>query len=151
MKNKNRTYLLLAAVVAVWGTIGYKLYSNMNPTTSKTAVVANTDFNRIQTKKGERKEIQPDYRDPFLGKIYRKKVQPKPVKKAIKKDPVMFPPIQFIGVISGKKTSYIIQINGQQEIFKTGQTQQGITLKKGTAKSVLISYKGISKTIIRMQ
>lgn len=151
MKNKNRTYLLLAAVVAVWGTIGYKLYSNMNPTTTKTSVVANTDFKRIETKKGDQREIQPDYRDPFLGKIYRRKVQPKVVKKTIKKDPVPFPPIQFIGVISGKTTSYIIQINGSQEIFKIGQTHQEITLKKGTNKSVLISYKGTSKTIIRMQ
>ena len=151
MKNKNRTYILLVAVAAVWGTIGYKLYSNMNPSTEKAAIIANTDFERIQTQKGEQRAIQPDYRDPFLGKIYRKRVQPKTIKKTIKKDPIIFPPIQFIGVISGNTNSFIIQINGQQEIFKKGQAHQGVTLQKGDMKSVTIRFKGTSKTITRMQ
>ncbi|MDT7831229.1 hypothetical protein RQM59_02500 [Flavobacteriaceae bacterium S356] len=151
MKNKNRTYILLVAVTAVWGTIGYKLYSNMNPSTEKAMVIANTDFKRIQTSKGEQRTIQPDYRDPFLGKIYRKKVRPTTKKKTIKKDPIIFPPIEFIGIISGNTNSFIIQINGQQEIFKKGQTHQGVMLQKGDTKSVIIRYKGASKTITRMQ
>lgn len=151
MKNKNRTYLLLVAVVAVWGTIGYKLYSNMNPHVEKTKVIANTDFKRIQTSKGEQRTIQPDYRDPFLGKIYRKKTPAKPIKNTVKKPPVVFPPIQFVGFISGNTDSFIIQINGRQEIFKKGQTYQEVTLKKGDAKRIVIQYKRASKTILRMQ
>lgn len=151
MKNKNRTYLLLVAVVAVWGTIGYKLYSNMNTAVEKTTVIANTDFKRIHAEKGEQRTIQPDYRDPFLGKIYKKKVKKAPVKKVVKKAPVVFPPVQYIGIISGNINSFIIQINGRQEIFKKGQTFQGITLKKGNEKNIVIQFKGASKTMQRMQ
>ncbi len=151
MKNRNRTYLLLVAVIAVWGTIGYRLFSGMNPSTPESAVVTNTDFKRIYTEKGELKTIQPDYRDPFLGKVYRKKKKQVPVKRVVKKNPIVFPPIQYIGIISGNTNSFIIQINGRQEIFRKDQTIQGVTLKKGDEKNIVIQFKGESKIVQRMQ
>lgn len=151
MKNKNRTYLLLVAVIAVWGTIGYKLFVGMNPSPIRTKTISNVDFKKVETKKGERIVIQPDYRDPFLGKIYRKKVKKPIIKKVPKKPPVVFPLVQFIGIVSGSETSYILQINGRQEIFKIGETYQEITLQKGSERSVLIRYKGASKKVALVQ
>ncbi len=122
----------------------------MNPTIPQIKTAEITKFKRVDTKKVERIDIQPDYRDYFLGKLYRKKKKIKPVKKTVT-PPVIFPPINFIGIIEGTTTSYIIQINGRQEIFKKGQTFQGITLKRVKNKSIIIKYKGASKTILRTQ
>lgn len=151
MNKKNRTYILITAVVAVWGTIGYKIYSNLNPSMPNTKAVGETQFKRIEKRASEKIEIQPNYRDPFLGKLYREKKKTVKVKKTVRKDPVQFPPMNFIGIIEGKSTSYIIQINNQQEIFKLGQTFQGVTLKSAKSKEITVKYKGVLKTILLRQ
>jgi hypothetical protein len=138
----------MIAVIAVWGTIGYQIYSNMNPSTPEKQTIGVTEFNKIQTKQVRKIEISPDYRDPFLGKLYRKKKKTQPVQKQSKKVPVIFPQIDFIGLIEGSTKSYIIQINRRQEIFKVGQTFQGVTLKKAKNKSIIITYKKASKEIL---
>lgn len=138
-------------MAAVWGTIAYKLFVGMNPPDIETQTITGVDFKRIQTTKGERITIQPDYRDPFLGKIYRKKAPVKTKKRVPKKPPVVFPPVQFIGIVAGNDVSYIIQINGKQEIFKIGETYQGITLKKGSERTIQIRYKGASKKVPLLQ
>jgi hypothetical protein len=148
MNKKNRTYILIIAVVAVWGTIGFKIYSNLNPSMPKAKAVGEIQFKRIEKKASEKIEIQPNYRDPFLGKLYKEKKRTVKTKKIVHKDPVQFPPINFIGLIEGKSVSYIIQINNQQEIFKLGQTFQGVTLKSAKSKEVTVKYKGKSKTIL---
>lgn len=148
MNKKNKTYLLIIAVIAVWGTIGYQLYMNMNPSVPQVQVTEETTFDKIQTKQQRKIEIAPDYRDPFLGKLYRKEKKKLPVKRQPKKIPVIFPKIEFIGLIEGNKKSYIIQINGSQEIFEIGQTFQGVTLKKAKNKSIIISYKKAPKEIL---
>ncbi|MFY0602966.1 MAG: hypothetical protein JXQ93_03385 [Flavobacteriaceae bacterium] len=147
MNKKNKTYILIIAVAAVWGTIGYKIYSNLNPEIPKKEIVGEVEFNRIQTKAVNKIEIKPDYRDPFLGKLYKRPVKKNTKKVKVKKEPVQFPPIDFIGIIKGATTSYIIQINGQQEIFKPGQTYQGVMLKRAKAKNITVIYKGVLKTI----
>jgi len=35
LKNKTKTYLLLAAVLGIWGTIGYRIISGASPTISE--------------------------------------------------------------------------------------------------------------------
>ncbi|QMU65039.1 MAG: hypothetical protein GKR88_12580 [Flavobacteriaceae bacterium] len=147
MNKKNKTYILLIAVAAVWGTIGYRIYSNMNPVSPAIQPVQNIGFKKIKPKQVDRIEIQPDYRDPFLGKIYKKKT-PTRKKTPVKVKPaVVFPPIQFIGLIEGTTVSYIIEVNGHQEIFKIEQTFQQVTLKKAKDKNITIVYQGALKTI----
>lgn len=147
MNKKNRTYLLVIAVIVVWGTIAYKLFSNSNPDLPKTSVAGEINFKRIQSQPLEKIVIQPDYRDPFLGKLYRKKKPARTVKKVVKKPTVVFPQVLFIGFIEGAAKSYILQINGRQEIFAIGQTFQDITLKSVQDNEIVITYKGESRKI----
>jgi hypothetical protein len=146
MSKKKKTYLLIAAVVAVWGTIGYKLYSKSNPDRIKKDITSTVDFKRVQTKKHSEIKITPNYRDPFLGKAYKKKTTSVVKTKAPVKAPVEFPKIAFLGFIEGKTTAYIIQIHHLQEVFKIGETKQGITLKNANDQEIVIQYLGAFKS-----
>ena len=143
MKKNQKTYLLLFAVAIVWGSIGYQLYSNYNPPAPD--IIENKSTYSFP--KGENKNksytIKPDYRDPFLGKIYRKKI-PK-VKKVTPKPKVVFPNIVFKGIINGSKKSYIIAVNGVQEVFQIKHSFQNVTLVKVTEKAIRVKYQGETK------
>lgn len=142
--NKNqKTYLLLCLVVIVWGSIGYQVYKNYNPSLpeiSKTSSLPDVPKQHIASSSYE---ILVEYRDPFTGKLFKKPV--KKIKKTTSKSPVIFPKIQFKGMIDGVKKSYIISINGHQEIFQLNQTYQQITLREASKKNITVVYKNKPK------
>ena len=145
--NKNqKTYLLLAAVIIVWGAIGFQVYGYLNPSTSDVNPIIGERFIPNEEIENVTYNISPDYRDPFFGKIYRK---PKPKvkkKKIIQKQKVVFPRISYDGVISndGNKT-FLISINGVQEIFTVKQSIGGVELIRGNNNEVTLKYKGSTK------
>jgi len=142
--NKNqKTYLLLFIVALVWGAIGYQLYSHYNPDTIEVSEVTTMSYTTQKVDTVDGYEIQPDYRDPFLGKIYRK--QPLKKKVATPKHVVIFPAIVYKGIIEGGKKTYIIAINGSQEIFRVNQTIKEVTLLKADGKSILLKYQNERK------
>jgi type II secretory pathway component PulC len=152
MSKKGKTYILLAVVLGIWGTIGYQIFIKFSPV--ETSIVAtNSDVNFTPKKVIEEDtfSINSEHRDPFLGKPYRQKQVSKTKKSTTaKKDSIVFPSIAYKGVISKQQSSqniYIISINGQQQLFKVGKTIQDLKLLKGNKKSVIVSFKGKRKTI----
>ena len=76
MKTKKKTYLLLVLVVAVWGTIGYKVVSALNPELpeiKQQSFVENINF-KIDTKV-DTFSVKLVNRDPFLGTLLKKEVK----------------------------------------------------------------------------
>ena len=143
MSKNQKTYLLLLAVALVWGAIGYQIYSRYNPDTPVVETQIASTFIPNKKKEVENYTINPDYRDPFLGKIYRK---PKPkVKQAVQKPQVVFPPITYNGIIKGETKAFIISINGQEEIFKLKQVIKGVELIRGNDNEIIIKYQGERK------
>lgn len=152
MGKKGKTYILLTVVLGIWGTIGYQVYSKMNPdeepiTTSNTVV----SFSPKQAIQKDTFSINADHYDPFLNKPYQKKTANSKTRKSIKpKEAIVFPKMAFKGAISKQKSSnniYILEINGTQQLFKVGKEIDHVKLIKGTKKSVIISYKGQRKEI----
>lgn len=152
MNKKQKTYLLLLAVLVVWGAVGFQIYSYSNPEIPVSEMPIARKFvpKPIETTEGY--SIQPDYRDPFLGKLY-KKPTTKPKRKKIKaKPPVVFPAISYNGVIkAGKKYTYLITINGSQEIFKAKQVSKGVELLRGNDQEVTLKYQGETKKYLIVQ
>lgn len=153
MKKKGKTYILLVVVLGIWGVIGYQVFAKLNPDDSP-IVAANSDisFTPKQTIEKDTFSINSKHRDPFLGKPYQLK-QTSNIKKRVlkKKDPIVFPPITYKGVISKQQSSqniYIIAIKGTQQLFKVGKTIHEVKLLKGNKKSITISFKGERKTIL---
>ena len=82
MSKNQKTSLLLLAVVLTWGAIGFQIYSRYYPEIPELRKPKTQKFAVENTCNGESYTIQPDYRDPFLGKMYQKP-QPKVKKKGI--------------------------------------------------------------------
>ena len=86
-------------------------------------------------------DITPLKRDPFLGKIKKKKS--KNTYKATPKD-LNIPEMRYVGFIEGVKKNnavFLLTIDGYSYIFRNGETVNTITLIDGNSSSVTIRYK----------
>ncbi|WP_430412796.1 hypothetical protein [Kordia sp.] len=152
MNKKVKTYILLGIVLGIWGTIGYQVYTKLNPDeeliTTSNGMVSFTPKQHIVK---DTFSISPAHHDPFLNKPYQKRRGATTGKKTTKNNKtIVFPKVVYKGVISKQKSSnniYIIEVNGTQQLFKVGKEIDSIRLVKGTKKSVLISYKGKRKEV----
>lgn len=140
MKTKKKTYVLLVLVVAVWGTIGYKIVSALNPEIPEVqpqSFAENTNF-RIDTKM-DTFSVNIVNRDPFLGTLLIKETK-SPIRK--KRKPIDWKPVTYQGIIKqDKEQIFIVSISGNQYLLKKGQTKDSITLAYGSDKSVTMRYK----------
>ena len=74
MKKQHKTYLLLGAVLAIWGLIGHQIYSRLNPSIPELETYqGSSSFQKEKVTETSFYEIQKQYRDPFLGKFPTKK------------------------------------------------------------------------------
>lgn len=146
MKN---IYILIPAVLLVWGIIGYRIFSGIAPSQKKTEEIA--ILSSFQPKEAMIKEVfelKLDYRDPFLGTLSireKKIIKPKPRVK----DSIVFPDIHYKGIFSSSNKSntiFLVMIDGYQEMFKKHETHQQVKLLKGDKKKITIKYKTEKKT-----
>ncbi len=133
-------------MVAVWGTIGYKVVSALNPELpdmEQHNFATNMDY-KVATKI-DTFAIKMVNRDPFLGTLMKKEAK----KYIIKKKTIQWKPISYQGTIKQSQTKqqiFIVTINGNQYLLKKGQIKDSITLAFGNAKSVTMRYKNQLKS-----
>lgn len=156
MEKKKKTYLLLTAVLLVWGIIGYKIYKQFKP--EPVQEVKESQLISFKTERPKNQftyTLHKDYRDPFLGNFpikKRQKTAKKRMSKTIKSKPkkISFPRIIYNGLITPKKITshsvFMIAINGKNELFKVGQTNTEVKLLYGTEKEVQVQYKDSIQT-----
>ncbi len=153
LKNKTKIYVLLAVVLGIWGTIGYKLINGMSPDIAKVNE-ENFDlsFNPKTNTEIDTFSIKDTERDPFLGTLSRKKINrtasTKSSKKLIKDNRVII----YGGLIKKQNSSdyvFIVNINKNQYLLKKGQTADSVKLIKGNEKGITIRYHNKNKTIKR--
>jgi len=146
LKTKKKTYLLLVLVIAVWGTIAYKIIVALNPEVPEVqpqAFVSNKNY-KIETAI-DTFSIATVNRDPFLGTYTVKKTPKSKAKPKVK--PVQWMPITYHGSIkNGESQMFIVSINGKQQLLKKGQVKDEVKLLRGTATTVTMRYKNASKT-----
>lgn len=152
MKNKKNIYLLVPAVLLIWGIVGYKIYATLNATNDVVMVDNNAiEFKPEEIKDIEKFSISANYRDPFLGKLVNnsKKIS-NPVKKKVKPI-VIFPEITYNGMVSPKETDrealFLITINNKQQFLSVGKQIDGVRMLKGNSREVTIAFQNNKKTI----
>lgn len=150
MSKNIKTYLLIAAMLGVWGTIGYKIINGIS--SDKTEVVTqdfNVSFKPKVESKSDTFSIKKVNKDPFLGTLA--SINKKANKILISKVENM-PTVTYSGLIKKQNASdqvFIVTINSTQYLLKQGQTADSIRLIKGTAKAVTVKYKNKFQTINR--
>lgn len=148
MKNKKNIYFLVPTVLFIWGIIGYRIIKTINPA-PKTIVTTNiaVHFKPNKVNATVPYTINPNYRDPFLGKITSPKKKTKKVatKPRVTKKEVVFPKIIYKGVVSPKTAKnppiFLVQINGEQNLLKLKGEAQQVSLISGNEKEVVLEYK----------
>lgn len=154
MNNKAKTYILLVTVLAIWGIIGFKILTTLNPDAPN--MMPQNDMVAFKPKTNiavDTFSVQLTERDPFLGTLYIKK-KPKAKTKRVKpKEALVWAPIIYHGAIAKQQSKtqvFVISINGQQNLMKVGQEVNGIKLVKANAKEIRVTYKGEKKTIAKI-
>lgn len=153
MKNKTKTYILLATVLVVWGTIGYKFVNGLSPDISE---IAQQDFDvtfKPKTNiKSDTFSIKNVERDPFLGTLTSTKKRKVSSKKTTPEPKVNSPIITYGGIIKKQNSSdqvFVVNINENQYLLKQGQVADSVKLVKGNTKEVVVRYNNKSQTIKR--
>jgi len=150
LDKKKKTYLLLVAVLGLWGTIGYQVLSALSPeesavVTENISVIFSPEKTKVDTF-----YITQVKRDPFLGKLTRKKtkkVQSRNTKKADLEN--SWPQIQYQGMIKkqGENSQiFIVTINQQQYLLKKNQELEKVKLLKGNTKEIQVRFNKEIKT-----
>lgn len=147
MKNKKSIYILLPLVLLIWGAVMYQLFSFSSSEDVPVIVSNEISLKPIPVLKRDSIFISTHYRDPFLGKMYVATSDSIPKKKRIPKKaaPVVWPSIQYKGIVSDTKEKskiFMLVIDNQAHLMKKGQTENEIYLKDGDRESVYVKYKG---------
>ena len=155
MKGKMKIYLLLAAFISIWGTIGIKIITTLNTKEPETAIIdIDTKFTPTNIQTVDTFSIKQIDRDPFLGTLASKKRNNiKPVVKRIKVVDTIYVPVKYYGVIAKQNSNdkvYVLTIEDQQYIMKPNQETKGVKLLKASKNEILVSYKGTKKTIAKL-
>jgi len=155
LKNKTKTYLLLVAVLGIWGTIGYKIINGINPEEPEINP-QNFDitFNPKEEKTIDTFSIQETNRDPFLGTLSNK-IMPKGsrnLSNANHKPVVNLLNITFSGLIKKQNSSdqvFVVTINNKQHLLKKGQVVDSVKLVHGNSKEIVVLFKNTTQKIKR--
>lgn len=155
--NKKAIWILLPAVLSLWGIIAFRVSKAMGDD-EKTLTVAATTIPVVQSKVDNLDyELMLNYNDPFLKgrKVVVKEVVPKPsskpkkteVKKTVKKLPLKWPDIHYHGLIGSKGggSTIILNVVGQSWFMSAGELKEELKLLKVHEDSVVIEYKGKEK------
>ncbi len=151
MKKNTKTYLLLAIVLIIWGTIAYRIFSSLSSDTGPEVKVNLQYFKPKPIAARDTFSISGDYRDPFLGTIYGNKEKITTTKKPPKvQESVPDRDIRYTGLItdaSTKQKIFFVGINGQQHLMGTGDKIDGVTLLSGTLETITVKDGAKSRTI----
>ncbi|WP_407556479.1 hypothetical protein [Winogradskyella sp. 4-2091] len=154
MKNKTKTYILIAIVIAVWGTIGYKILNGVSPNLAEiTQDEFDVSFNPKTNIEIDTFSIENIERDPFLGILRNKKNKTSTkLARLIKNEKDNSPLIVYSGLIRKQNSSglvFIVNVNKNQYLLKKGQSADSVKLIKGNEKEITIRYRSKNKTIKR--
>ena len=161
MKNKKLLYILIPAVVFIWGYVVIKIVRQISNNTTITNYQTQIDDFLNEDVKKETFTIVANYKDPFLKQLpqhktdkkeeniadYRKKTdKPTRLQKRIR-----WPNVKYTGMVANTKSKEklaLIIIENQNYIFGKGESKQEITLNAIFEDSIHIEYQGVKKTIL---
>jgi hypothetical protein len=150
MKNKKLLYLLIPLTVLIWGNIIYKIVATVNSGNEAQIQSIHQIENSAIENMNDTFLINPNYRDPFLGKMIKKETDVTTTSiatplKTVKNTPVIstWPAIVYLGIIKNQKSNKqltLVQINGQSYSMKIGESVSEIELCKVCKDSIELKF-----------
>lgn len=159
MKDKRVLFVLIIAVVAIWGLIGYKLVVGDVDESIITAP-RSMDKNVVGELEVESYQLLNNYRDPFQAQrinygsrsngVEKNSNQKVTVQK--KSEPLAWPPITFGGLIKRKNSKEkvaLLKVNSSDHLMRINEEIEGIKVLKIEKDSIQVIYKGEKKVIYK--
>ena len=160
MKNKKLQYVLIPAVILIWGAIGYSVFNHLkqDPEMEQLPYLpAYTDGKNVPDE--ENYTLLNNYRDPFrrYSPVKKTKTVEKKEKQPVRRNApnrpqqrIYWPGIVYNGVIvNDERELALLQIAGSSVIMTTGETHAEIKLIKLYTDSVRLEYKGEQNTYVK--
>jgi hypothetical protein len=156
MKSRKTVYLLLGLVLAIWGTIVYRVLSKISPDAKPAS--SEPFFAGDKAALQDTFALLADYPDPFLGQgappdaapaaepVLKAPPPPEPVKT------VAWPVVRYTGIIKNMKKDrqfIVLQVNGKDHLVTAGQQVGGVQVEQIFKDSVLLSFEGEKKYLRR--
>lgn len=168
MKNKKSTYLLIVAVLVIWGAIIFRIFSHVHGTDDVDTVPLTFQPDSTFMLADSGYTLKLNYKDPFLKGGYlasapsannsvqknttsnirrriRQNQTPEPVKQA-----VVWPEIVFSGIILNDKTNEelgLVQIGESSYLFREGEIKNELHLLNLYPDSIQVKFQEEVKTI----
>jgi hypothetical protein len=148
MKNKKSLYILIPAVLLVWGLILYKIYAHFDTGYEIHNIskgLTNSGNNYLA--KSEDYRLIVNYPDPFLGGITNTDIVRSPL-NVISKKSIVWPEIKIGGFIENKKNKKIkiwVMINSTSFLMETGDANNNVKLTRILSDSVQFEFSGFRK------
>lgn len=159
MKNKKTSWILLPAVLLIWGIIGWKIYAATRDNPSADVLPRSTA--EVAPEKSDVPDtyrLLLDYPDPFLATS--KPVATKPSgtnphipKPKISTEPVaaaVWPEIRYAGLVKSPKDGKVVgflTIDGTSHFVKSGDAIGSVSVKTIWKDSALVGFGKESRTI----
>jgi hypothetical protein len=149
MKNKKLLYVLVPAVIFIWGGLIFKIYSRINPgSKSVVSFQQARDTAYISAERLDTFTILCNYRDPFLNKpLVSAVIKAQPHKGSQPKAPIQaekWPSIVYCGMIKNLRSSkqlILLQIDGRSITMRSGDVISDIQLKQVFKDSIEVSFR----------
>lgn len=155
MESKKGIYILLPVVLIIWGSVAYQFFS-FSKTETKVGDAVYSDLQPLQVNPRDTFEININYRDPFLGRMYSTDPIPKKIvrthgsKVKSSPTPTILQTVVYKGIVSDTKDKtkvFMLIINGHTYLMKKGDTENEVYLKAGNKESITVKNKGVLETI----
>ncbi len=152
MEKKKLNKVLIGVVFLIWGIVVYKLCL---PYLNTTETIVTADVLAVPYLKSKQKkdtfQIKTLRRDPFLGKVIKKRKSQTSTKTKVKKripkisntKPKEWPKIEYLGYVkSNTNTSKLglLRINGILKRVKNGTEFKGISIKKIEKEQIVVEF-----------
>lgn len=155
MKNKKLTIILLPLVVAIWGTIFWKIFSGGNQTPSPATPVSRQQMG-VQEGNAVRDTINLSfqYPDPFLGTRWQEPDEMEaPVNPVVRPNVVVaWPSVEYMGSVgkhNGTKRLAMLVIGSREFLVRENETTQNIKILSIARDSVKLEYQGDARVLRR--
>ncbi|HNU34432.1 MAG TPA: hypothetical protein PKN75_12670 [Bacteroidia bacterium] len=160
MKNKKAVFILLPAVLVLWGIVFYRIYNAVNPTENVYVISKSVDApNQTSLITTDTFQLINNYPDPFMktvlvsrSKINRSSKVSNVRSKAAVNSNIVFPTIIYNGIIknnNSKKVFAMLNVNGKDYLLQQGNNVENLKLIKINPDSVLMALGSFSKYIKR--
>jgi hypothetical protein len=155
MKNRKMLYILVPAVILIWGAVAYSIFNHLHSSDTNfeqqnaPVLFKTTDTDSIKY------QLLANYRDPFNTGIRNTAEenisdQEKMLRSQRINQQIIWPQIEYLGLIShNKKWVALIKINNSNLLMKEGEEKMDIKILKMYNDSVLLKFQKNSKVYLR--